>query len=405
MPLSQRTIGGRGVFTPSLEYGYEDEDAYGAPSIDDEAEFQKLQAESPTGSAPERSKPVHPLRSLDRMTQAGAMQEAHEKARPNVSDFKPKGWQRALAGLTAGAAGYVNAGGRVKVDPQAVQNITGSLMRPGYRGAMEKWQDQGVEAEAEMRGATRDYQIESAQQKAGIDDRRATAYEEAQGSTRALNEKRAKKLDEEEWSISPRGTHMYNRKGEYKALDGIPAPAPPRETPSEATARKAKEAVEVLGMQAGTDDFKAYMGDKAALERIRAKNRPAKAGRGAAKEKRGTLGQFSGVEDKKQARLKIAEDAHLKRVEKDSAKYDESLRILEADKQRIMDGYDAGVESLGGSVVPRTAAPAAPQPAAPAASPAAAAPKMTEAQVRQRAIAAGKDPEAVIKIARERGLL
>lgn len=381
----------------AVPLGYEDEDEYGAPTIDDEAEFQKLQAESPTGSAPQRSAPVQPLKSLDRMTQAGAMQEAHEKARPNVSDFKPKGWQRALAGLTAGTAGYVNAGGRLRVDPQAVQNITGSLMRPGYRGAMEKWQDQGKESEAEMRGATRDYQIESAQQKAGIDTRRATAYEDAQRSTRALNEKRAKKLDETVWHASPNGRFMYNDKGENKTIDGIPAPAPPRETPSQATARKAKEAVEVLGMKEGSDDFKAYMGDKAALERIRAKNRPAKAGK-SDKPRVGTVGQFSGVEKGKQSQLRAAEAAHIKRTKQSATPMDEaeSRAILEDEKQRIMEGYDAGVESLGGTVAPRGAAPPVQPPPAP---------KITEAEVRDRAIKAGKDPVAVVEAARKAGLL
>lgn len=385
MPLLQRSIGRAG----QPQFGEFDEDIYSIPAAEEEAEFQAQQDARPDGTAPS---------SLSRMKAAGDRQAQHEAARPRVSDFKPKGWQRALAAGANFGAGYVNAGGRVKVDSGAMQNINNSLLRPGLQRAQEKWQDDGAGVDAEMRGATRDYQIESAQTRQQQDAARAKAYGDAQGASASLNRRREAKLNEPPppFINSPLGP-ISSSTGE---LINKPTPKPVPETPTEAQGRRAKEIESGQFKSLTPEQQDAYV----LTGRIPRAPAPPRQGTGRAPAPRtATRGQFQGVENKKQDRLGAAENAHRKRIQ-DGMPEPESLKILEQQKQQAMSGYDAGVETLGGSVAPRAAQPPAAAPPPNAGAPAAPK-KYTEAEVRNRAIQRGQDPNMAVDLARKNGLL
>jgi hypothetical protein len=69
-------------------------------------------------------------------------------AQPMPMPEKPKGWQRALAGIVGGLGGYVNAGGRTQVDTtDAVEGI----LRPGYKHQVAEWK---ANRDAEDRAAS-----------------------------------------------------------------------------------------------------------------------------------------------------------------------------------------------------------------------------------------------------------
>ena len=362
------------------------------PSSDaeEEAEFRREQSARPDGSAPPSSR--NP--ALDRLKLAGDMQEYHEKGRPKVSDFKPKGWQRALAAAANFGAGYVNAGGRVKVDPGSMQNINQSLLRPGYNKAVEKWQDQGIQSDAEMRGATRDYKLSEAEREAGIDAQRAKTAQESAAATLEWRKAQAERANhpQPEFINTPRGM-ASSKTGQL--VDPLPV-RPLPETPAQAQTRRRGE-IESGQFRSLTPEQKdAY----ALTGRIPAKPRPPAAKQG--RSNIGTPGQSLAVQNRKAAALQSAEAAHLKRM-KDGIPEASSLAILEEAKRSAMAGYDAGVQALGGTVVPRGGPPSPPPSAAPAP---ATAPKIkmrTEAQARAEAMAAGRDPDAVVEMLRKAG--
>jgi len=60
-------------------------------------------------------------------------------AKPAASDYKPNAWQRLAAAGANFAAGYVNAGGRTRVDPNAMKSINNSLLRPKYQKTIKSY--------------------------------------------------------------------------------------------------------------------------------------------------------------------------------------------------------------------------------------------------------------------------
>jgi hypothetical protein len=184
------------------------------------------------------------------------------------------------------------------------------------------------------------------------------------------------------WRENEDGTGIEKRE--------IRPPSPGRpvpETKAEEKARLLKESREVMGHKDGSDEQKAYLGDFAAKERLKAANRPARGGgRGRAEPRRiGTPGEFNGVrKDKVSALQKLEADLSKQLEELNTTypgdgddpttknlrvewqkKHDKEVADHEAKKKMVMAEYDAGVTGLGGSVVPRQAT-AAPPPSAPA---------------------------------------
>lgn len=295
--------------------------------------------------------PSTPAQATERFREIMRRKAAYEASKPAASDYKPNAWQRLAAAGANFAAGYVNAGGRTRVDPNAMRSINDSLLRPGYRKAVESWEDQGRGMDAEMQGAAADVKMEAAQRDDDIANRRAVAYESAQQKTGALADARREKLGEDPWRISPSGKTIYNSKGETKQIEP-PSPGKVQETQAEARQRRAEE---VKGASSLTPEQK----DSYILTgKIPAPAKPKAAGKGGSSNPRvGTPGQFRGVEKEKQVALSKAEAVYRKVASdpnESPEKKAEALSFLEAEKQRIMDAYDAGVETLGGSVVPRS---------------------------------------------------
>ena len=352
---------------------WEDEDGLGVPpanmrdAADDAEGVGDASMADDYGNMPSSG----PVSAMDRYRAALEKRSVHEMTRPQISDHKPKGWQRALAAAANFGAGYVNAGRRTQVDPNAMRSINQSLLRPGYRGAMEKWQDQGHQADVELDSAGRELQMDSAQAKAQNEARRAAAYENAQRKSAELSEGRLKKLDQRQWKMSPNGRFIYDPEtGEKKEMEPPKSPGAVKESPQEKTARLAKEAEEVMGYKPGTDEFRAYIGDKGALERIKSANRPAKGGKGAGKARIGTPNQFDGVEltaDKEYAKAEQEARKKLENLgisgfdEKDPWKYsttEEGQKVKTVEdwltnrKNQIAQKYADRVKRYGGSAEP-----------------------------------------------------
>lgn len=250
----------------------------------------------------------------DQVAEAYRRKAAYESSRPKVGDHKPNKWQRLAAAAANFGAGYVNAGGRTRVDQGAMNSLNDSLLRPGYTRAMQEWKDRGAGVDAQVEGARAQAQIESAQQRMETEQKRADAYAKSQEAIAA--ERRARMNRPQPRYINSAKGMFDNEAGKY--VDGPPGPGKVPETPAEKTARLRKEAEEVMGYKPGTDDYRAYIGDKSALERIKAKNRPAKQGKGGgggSKPKRGTPGQFDKVDADATKEYANAEKEALSRLE------------------------------------------------------------------------------------------
>lgn len=150
---------------------------------------------------------------------ANEKQTALDAMRPRPVQGKPKMWQRILAGAVGGAAGYVNAGGRVRVDPRgAVEGI--------YAGntpfEQEKWDNDYSQA---ARAATAE-QRQNSQRVAGYNAeagyRRALATEQMAGSRTALDQARIKDIEQGEHRPAGNGATIHSKTGQV-----IQAPPPP----------------------------------------------------------------------------------------------------------------------------------------------------------------------------------
>jgi hypothetical protein len=295
--------------------------------------------------------PSTPAQATERFREIMRRKAAYEASRPASSDYKPNTWQRLAAAGANFAAGYVNAGGRTRVDPGAMKSINNSLLRPGYQKAVESWEDQGRGLDAEMQGAAADVKMEAAQRDDDIATRRATAYESAQQKAGSLSDARREQLKKPPSKFISSALGVFDTENQ-KYVDPPPkSPGKVQETPAEAKQRRAEE---VKGASSLTPEQK----DSYVLTgKIPAPAKPKATGKGAASKARvGTPGQFRGVEKEKQVALSKAEAAYRKVASDPNESPErkaELLAYLEAEKQRIMESYDAGVETFGGSVAPR----------------------------------------------------
>lgn len=365
--------------------------------------------------------------SFDRYRGAIEKKAAWDQTRPNISDHKPKLWQRLLAGAAGGAAGYVNAGGRVRVDPKSMGSINEALLRPGYRRDMESWSDQAGKIDAEVSATGREAQLDSQREKAKLDAERAAAYGKSQEANVRYRERQMDELGKDIWTTDPQGHFQINKRtGEKRVLNEPKAPPSPKETEAEAVARREMEVENDTVLTPFQKRQYALTG------KLPTPPQPRAGGRGRAVPRRiGTPGEFNTVRKDKVGALQKLESDLSKRLEElnstypgdgdDPAtknarvewqkKHDKLAAEHEQKKKIVMAEYDAGVTGLGGSVVPRQApAPTAPTPAAPPPSTAPAGPppgasikKRSEAEVRAAAIAAKKDPDAVVEAVRKAG--
>lgn len=252
-----------------------------------------------------------------RVAEAYKRKAEYEASRPKLGDHKPNKWQRLAAAAANFGAGYVNMGGRTRVDSGALNTLNNELLRPGYTRAMQDWQDQGAGINAEVEGTRAQAQIDMASQRADIDRKRAEAYARSQEAIAAERKARTDAAAKGEWRADPRGGKIWNTKtGEMKETSP-PNPGRPFETKEQEWARRHKEATEGLGYKIGSPEYRAYMGDKAALEEIKSKLRPARGGKGGGggrQERRGTPGQFDDVQNDADSEYEKAEEEALKKL-------------------------------------------------------------------------------------------
>lgn len=282
-----------------------------------------------------------------RVAEAYKRKAEYEASRPKLGDHKPNKWQRLAAAAANFGAGYVNMGGRTRVDSGALNTLNNELLRPGYTRAMQDWKDQGAGVDAEVEGTRAQAQIDMASQRAETDRQRAEAYARSQEAIAAERQARMNR---------PTSKYINTAKGAFNTETGqyveTPKdPGPVKETPAEARIRRREEA---SAMKHLTDEQRETY---ELTGKIPAKPRPSGGkGGGGGKPRVGTPGQFRGVEKEKQVALSKAEAAYRKIANDPSIGDTEkaaALAELEAEKARIMDAYDAGVETLGGSVLPR----------------------------------------------------
>lgn len=299
--------------------------------------------------------------AFDRYNESVRRSADHMKTAPRESEFRPNKWQRLAAVGANFAAGYVNAGGRTRVDPGAMQAVNSSLLRPGYDRAQQKWQEQGRVLQADERAAGMEAQSEAAQTKRQMDMERAEAYKKAQESLAATNAARLKKLNAPPGRFEKTPIGMFDNETEAYVPPPPKDPGKVAEAPTAAISRRTEEVKTLTHLTPEQKETYILTG------KVPAAPRPRAAGGGRSREDRprvGTPGQFRGVEKEKQVALSKAEAAYRKAISTEGVDKVAARAELEAEKERIMGAYDAGVETLGGNVVPRGAKPAAP-PSAP----------------------------------------
>lgn len=248
-----------------------------------------------------------------RVAEAYKRKAEYEASRPKLGDHRPNKWQRLAAAAANFGAGYVNMGGRTRVDSGALNTLNNELLRPGYTRAMQDWQDQGAGINAEVEGTRAQAQIDMASQRAEIERKRAEAYARSQDAIAAERKARMNK---------PPSRYINTAKGAFDTETGKYVEAPkdpgrPFETKEQEWARRHKEATEGLGYKVGSPEYRAHMGDKAALEEIKSKLQPARGGKGGGggrQERLGTPGQFDDVQNDADSEYEKAEEEALKKL-------------------------------------------------------------------------------------------
>lgn len=317
--------------SPDELAAWEDADSMILPPLEDRdaADPESVELEQ----AKERQNPYA------RVAEAYKRKAEYEASRPKLGDHKPNKWQRLAAAAANFGAGYVNMGGRTRVDSGALNTLNDSLLRPGYTRAMQDWKDQGAGVDAEVEGTRAQAQIDMASQRAETDRQRAEAYARSQEAIAAERMARMNK---------PPSRYINTAKGAFDTETGKYVEAPkdpgrPFETKEQEWARLHKEATEGLGYKIGSPEYRAHMGDKAALEEIKSEFRPARGRRGGGggnEERRGTPGQFDDVQEDADREYAKAEEEALKKLEDSIPGWDKNNPWKyknEADKKTVLD--------------------------------------------------------------------
>lgn len=120
----------------------------------------------------------------------------------------PKWWQRGLAGVAGGLAGWSNAAGRTR-NPIDIAHVSDEILHPGYADKLEQWKSRVVPSETAV-------QLEgqkSAAQWKGQQIQNETELKTAQGKAAMQHgdywEKRAD-WERNQWKIDPKTGNLYN---------------------------------------------------------------------------------------------------------------------------------------------------------------------------------------------------
>ena len=347
--------------------------------------------------------------------------------RPELS--QPKWWQRALGAGAGFGAGWSNAASRSR-NPIDIGAMRDNILAPGYSQKLAQWQSrvQPAQAVAEM---------EANRQQMAIDQNYKQAEAEAQRQHGLYWAHRAQS-EQNQWKIDPKTGSLYNTiTGERSTTPATPADvfnqrlkvakdahfdddkAQYYAATGSLTGYGSTLANPTPNRNLNPSDILLHPGDfdpstvSKAQQMFNAEHRaPADKSGGPA---RATPGQFARIESTKNSKLAKAQSDANKQLaelgpgataEEKQAIYDDLNRT----KQQLQNDYEGEVEAAGGQAqhyeygAPTRPAAAAPtptsnKPATPAP------PRYTEAQVRAAAVAKHKDPDAAVRLARERKLI
>ena len=180
----------------------DDEDEDMPSYLDDSMGMMAPPANSPMGAPPiaPQQTPTG-LPSIDPSKAIAARKAVADQYAAQPMAQKPRWWQAALAGLAGGAAGYVNAGGRVKVDPSGLEK---NILFPGLQRNTANWQKE----------------LEAKQAQADLEDANLKSVE---GARKAQTEEQYKQAEEE----------LARKRGAYYEGRNAAAEANKKETEAE----------------------------------------------------------------------------------------------------------------------------------------------------------------------------
>ena len=216
---------------------WEEQDGLQVPQIDTQSEMQAEPPESPSGPvAPSNPFGTELKGALDRKV-------AHAKAAPraDAAEYEPGTGRKVLAGIgagLAGLAGYVNAGGRTRVDPSGGSDLADAAMHGKYNRAMRSWEEEGKGIDTELGATQKTFDLEQERLQGESAFRRANAAER----TATANEKRLALTQEQRLAPKPQALMNLGEQGVFdperrELVPGTqrptrpPAPVPGRDVP------------------------------------------------------------------------------------------------------------------------------------------------------------------------------
>jgi len=429
-----------------------------APPTTVTPEMQRILADGSPSAAP-GNPPV-----TEKATQA---REALAAAKANAPVMPaPKWWQRVGAAAVGGLAGYVNASGKrmTPIDPTAAEQAIIGVPAFQRQVAAHQQEVNAAQAQADVAQANeqawwKNRQLNNQEELQKAEAERARQQGDYYGGRDAASVERAKTAANEKLEqqlIKPWGDDVRIQHETDPVPPGMettrsivtpsmvyvhpPAYVPlPEDLAPYATGRKAGDTIpwsEFRRAQAAAqkDTLQQNKPDKprnfinvapghSVYDPDARKTVYTAPGKPEGNPKPPAASQMRGIEAKKNDRLNTAEAAARKRISQGDDK-DTVMGELEADKQRIQNEYEGEIHAATGNYPGHfeyPTKPAAPASSAPTAAPAPAAVKspvtasgggrggsaaggVSEKALRAAAIAAGKDPEAAVALARQRKL-
>jgi hypothetical protein len=343
---------------------------------------------------------------------------------------QPKWWQRALGAVAGAGAGWSNAASRTR-NPIDIGAMRENILAPGYEQKLAQWQSRVTPAQTQagIEGQKQEAWWKQRHEQTEEDYRKAMGV---QAMEHGAYWKHRAEMEQNQWKIDAKTGTLYNTvTGERSA-----PPPTPKDRYATAKALSPNMPEDEAQYYALNGNLSGYAGTLATPPKPEAAHSVAPGAtlvgpdgevlytnpRAPGRTPQGSKTQFRAIEAKKNDRLLQAQreaDKQIAALGGPAASDEDKQPIfdqLERNKQMIQDGYESEINAAGGEAehfaYGQQRPAGRPQPAAAptqrsAAAPAAAAGagRYTEAQVREAAAAKGKDPDAAVRIARERKLI
>lgn len=282
-----------------------------------------------------RAEPIDPFESD--YNAALALRSQHAASKPIVGDkqYDRPTWQKILLMGAAGGAGYVNAGGRARVQGPSEELLRS---RPKYDSAMDQWTADGRAIDSDINAMQSKYQMGRQANQEWRANRRDDATQRMQEAHARAYDAQANRPAPEPRPFGVTGGYI-NAKGEFVRTDSGGG----KETPDQAFARREKEAAQ-LGLKPGTPEYVFFR----ANGKMPNPQRPLK-GR-SERPHQATAAQSIQIENRKSVALRRAEADYRKKLA-EAPDQDPQLRAeLERQKTQIQQDYEDQIMAAGGSI-------------------------------------------------------